>query len=94
MRVFGSTPIGAAKAWTVGWPYIFRHGGQAAVRVEAERHVVASITQLPPSMRAEPFVLGCAGSFEGNAVLVGERGEARYDMSQLSAGAFELSLTW
>jgi hypothetical protein len=40
------------------------------------------------------FALGVAGSFDGNAELVGKRGRAEYDTTDIVQGTIHLSLRW
>lgn len=94
VRVFGPTPSAAARAWRVGWPYIFRNGGQVRVGEVTERSVTIEAYDLPPALRDESFALGCAGSFEGNAAMVGANGKSQHDISRLADGVLMLSLAW
>jgi len=94
LRIFGRTPSAAVRAWAVGWPYVFRNGGAVEIVEAGQHNAVIRVVKLPPSLRDESFALGVAGSFDGNAELVGKHGVTTYDTGQLRRGTIELALDW
>jgi hypothetical protein len=94
LRVFGSTPSAAARAWAVGWPYIFRKAGRVEVLEASSTTAAIKVLDLPVELQDMSFALGVAGSFDGNAELVGKSGRAEYDTVNIAQGTIHLSLEW
>ena len=94
LRVFGSTPSAAARAWAVGWPYIFRKAGKVEILEADTGFASINVLDLPPELQDASFALGVAGAFDGNAELVGKEGRAEYDETHLASGRLHVSMKW